>query len=116
VLDGAAIGRALAVAAPSTALTSQSINFPSAPPASPAPGGTYRVTATGGASGNPVTFTIDPPNAPICSIAGSTVTFNQPGGCVIDANQAGNANYQPAPPAPQPTPFNNPPNQPHPTT
>ena len=101
VLAGAAIGTALAVAAPSTALTSQSINFTSAPPSSPAPGGTYRVTATGGASGNPVTFTIDPPNAPICSIAGSTVTFNQPGSCVIDANQAGNAKYQPAPQAQQ---------------
>src|SRR5262249_24859581 len=37
----------------------------------------------------------------ICSIAGSTVTFNQPGGCVIDANQAGNAKYQPAPQAQQ---------------
>jgi hypothetical protein len=25
------------------------------------------------------------------------VTFNQPGSCVIDANHAGNAKYQPAP-------------------
>jgi hypothetical protein len=101
LLAGAAIGTTLAVAGASTTLISQSITFTSAPPASPAPGETYRVAATGGASGNPVTFTIDPPNTPICSVSGSTVTFNQPGSCVIDANQAGNAKYQPAPQAQQ---------------
>jgi hypothetical protein len=26
----------------------------------------------------------------VCSISGATVTFNQAGTCVIDANQAGN--------------------------
>ena len=59
-------------------------------------GGTYDVAATGGASGKPVTFTIDATSSSVCSISGSTVTFNGPGSCVIDANQAGNAKYQPA--------------------
>jgi hypothetical protein len=97
VLAGAAIGTALAVAGASTALVSQSIIFTSVPPASPATGDTYRVAAKGGASGNPVTFTIDSPSTSICSISGSTVTFNQPGSCVIDADEAGNAKYRPAP-------------------
>jgi hypothetical protein len=44
-----------------------------------------------------VTFTIDSSSGSVCAISASTVTFNQPGRCVIDANQAGNAKYQPAP-------------------
>ena len=35
--------------------------------------------------------------ASVCAISGATVTFGQPGRCVIDANQAGDARYQPAP-------------------
>jgi hypothetical protein len=101
VLAGAAIGTTLAVAGARTTLISQSITFTSAPPASPAPGATYAVAATGGPSGNPVTFTIDPPSTSVCSNSGATVTFKQPGSCVIDASQAGNAKYQPAPQAQQ---------------
>ena len=74
----------------------QQITFTSSPPASAAPGDTYQVTAAGGGSGDPVTFTIDPASASVCSISGATVTFTQPGTCIIDANQAGNASYQPA--------------------
>jgi hypothetical protein len=51
------------------------------------------VAASGGASGNAVTFTIDSPNSSVCSIAGSTVTFT----CTLDANQAGNGEYEAAP-------------------
>ena len=54
------------------------------------------MTASGGASGNPVTFSIDPSTNGICSISGATVTFVAVGTCVIDANQAGNANYEAA--------------------
>jgi hypothetical protein len=93
VLAGAAIGTGLAIAWGGTGLASQTITFTSKPPNSAAPGQTYRVAAQGGASGNPVTFTIDPPSTPICSITGATVTFNKPGSCVIDANQAGNGTY-----------------------
>jgi hypothetical protein len=80
----------------------QLITFTSVPPAAPVPGDTYVVTATGGRSGNPVTFSIDPPSAPACSISGATVTFRQAGPCIIDASEAGNANYQAAPQAQQP--------------
>jgi YVTN family beta-propeller protein len=79
----------------------QAITFTSTPPASPVVGGTYPVSATGGASGNPVTFTIDAASTPVCSIAASTVTFDSAGSCVIDANQAGDTGYQAAPQAQQ---------------
>ncbi len=81
---------------------SQTITFTSTAPANAVVGGaTYNVTATGGASGNPVIFSIDATAAGICSIAGSTVSFAAAGTCVIDANQAGNANYTAAPQAQQ---------------
>ena len=80
---------------------SQTITFTSTPPNPAVIGGTYTVTATGGASGNPVTFSIDPSANGSCSMSGSTVTFVAVGWCVIDANQAGNANYAAAPQAQQ---------------
>ena len=79
--------------------TAQEISFTSAPPPSPVTGATYAVAASGGGSGNRVSFTIDSSSGSVCSISASTVTFNQPGRCVIDANQAGDARYQPAPQA-----------------
>ncbi len=76
---------------------SQAVTFTSTAPAAAAVGGTtYNVTATGGASGNAVTFTIDATASSICSISGSTVTFIGIGTCVIDANQLGNSNYNAA--------------------
>jgi|GEM_PF-1049315 len=75
----------------------QTITFTStAPTAAKVAGATYNVTATA-SSGLSVTFTIDPSATAVCSIAGSTVTFNGVGTCVINANQAGNANYNAAP-------------------
>jgi hypothetical protein len=65
--------------------------------------------ASGGGSGEPVTFTVDtvdssPSNT--CSLAGDgvTLTLNHvggtpPGSCVVDANQAGNSDYTAASPA-----------------
>ena len=44
-----------------------------------------------------MTFTIDAAASTVCSIAGSTVSFIGVGTCVINANQAGDANYNPAP-------------------
>ncbi|MBN9618414.1 MAG: hypothetical protein J0H43_01570, partial [Actinobacteria bacterium] len=64
----------------------QTITFTSTPPTSPVVGQTYAVAATGGASGNPVTFTIDPTATGFCSISGATVTFTNPGSCVVDAH------------------------------
>jgi len=72
----------------------QAITYTSTAPASAVVGGaTYNVAATGGASGNSVTFTIDASASSVCSISGSTVTFIGIGTCVIDANQLGNGNY-----------------------
>ena len=79
----------------------QTINFTSTAPANAKFGGpTYTVTATA-SSGLAVTFTIDASASAVCSISGSTVSFIGAGTCVIDANQAGNANYNAAPQAQQ---------------
>ncbi len=80
--------------------TAQTITFTSVPPANPAIGSTYQATATGGGSGNPVTFTSNTPA--VCSVTSSgLVTFLAVGNCSIQANQAGNANYSAAPPVNQ---------------
>lgn len=77
---------------------SQAIAFTSTPPSYPLVGSSYTVTATGGASGNPVVFSIDPTStAGACTIAGSTVSFTGVGTCIIDANQAGGGSYSAAP-------------------
>jgi hypothetical protein len=88
--------------------TAQEISFTSAPPPSPVTGATYAVAASGGGSGNRVTFTIDSSSGSVCAISASTVTFNQPGRCVIDATQVGNANYQAAPQVPRTITVSNP--------
>jgi hypothetical protein len=77
----------------------QAITFTSTPPANPTVGDTYTVTATGGGSGNPVTFSTANPS--VCTVSGSTVTLVGPGTCVIDADQAGNSTYSAAPQASQ---------------
>lgn len=80
---------------------SQVITFTSVRPASPAVGGTFHVTATGGGSGNPVTFAIDPFSAAgACALGtGDVVSFTGVGQCIIDADQAGNSEYDDAPTA-----------------
>jgi YDG domain-containing protein/MBG domain-containing protein/Big-like domain-containing protein len=52
--------------------------------------GSFTLTATGGGSGNAVTFST-PSTA--CSVSGSTLTPLSVGTCAIAANQAGNLNY-----------------------
>jgi hypothetical protein len=78
---------------------SQTITFTSTAPSTGVVGAAYTVTAAGGKSGNAVTFTIDSSTTPsgACTISGSVVTFKAVGKCVIDANQAGNGNYNAAP-------------------
>ncbi|HWX97863.1 MAG TPA: hypothetical protein VNZ01_13560 [Solirubrobacteraceae bacterium] len=80
----------------------QAIEFTSTSPTAAVVGGpTYKVAATGGGSPNPVTFNIDPSTSSVCTISGSTVSFIGAGTCTIDANQAGNSEYEPAPQATQ---------------
>jgi hypothetical protein len=57
------------------------------------------LSATGGASGNPVVFTSATPG--VCHVSESTVTYIATGTCVIDANQAGNDTYADAPQVPR---------------
>ena len=105
---------AIAAAAPGTSLysaysnssfasiplqqASQSIVFPTvAPPPTFVAGGagTFQVSATGGASGNPVTFSV-PTTTSVCSVTGTAVRMLSAGMCTIVAKQAGNANFGPA--------------------
>jgi hypothetical protein len=74
--------------------TSQQITFTSAPPASGAIGGSYTVAATGGSSGNSVSFSVgDGTTNSACTVAGSTVSFAHAGTCVVAADQAGNGDF-----------------------
>jgi hypothetical protein len=54
----------------------------------------FTVSATGGASGNPVTFTA----ASNCTVSGTTVHITGAGSCTVTAAQAGNNNYLAADP------------------
>jgi len=70
----------------------QTISF--TPPATGLVGQSATLSATGGASGNPVTFTVDSSSgAGVCGVSGDTVSYSAPGSCVIDANQAGSTDY-----------------------
>jgi large repetitive protein len=72
----------------------QSIAFTSTPPNPALVGKNYTPAATGGGSGNPVVFSIDPSSGSgVCSLKALKVSFSAVGMCVIDANQAGNADY-----------------------
>ncbi|MGQ0622837.1 MAG: beta strand repeat-containing protein [Panacagrimonas sp.] len=75
----------------------QIIRFDAAP--SLAVGGMGTVSATGGASGEPVT--LSSLTMSVCSVAGGTVAGLAPGTCTVAANQAGNADFDPAPQATQ---------------
>ncbi|TWG92001.1 hypothetical protein L615_007500000110 [Nocardioides sp. J9] len=90
-----------ATSAPSEPVTvgqaSQAITFTSSP-GSPAYGSAdYTVTATGGASGNPVTFATTTPA--VCTSAGTngaTISFVGAGTCTITADQAGDTYHSAA--------------------
>jgi len=73
----------------------QSITFASTPPNGAIVGGTYTVSATGGGSGNAVTFTSL--TSTVCSIAGNAVSLDAGGTCTIAADQAASAGYLAAP-------------------
>jgi hypothetical protein len=73
---------------------SQTITFTSTAPSSGTVGGTYTPTATA-SSGLAVAITLDATSTG-CTLSGGVVTFTAAGTCVIDANQAGNANYHAA--------------------
>jgi probable HAF family extracellular repeat protein len=57
----------------------------------------FSVSATGGASGNPVTFSA----TGNCTVSGSTVHITGAGSCTVTASQLGNINFNAAPDVPQ---------------
>lgn len=61
----------------------------------------FAVTATGGASGQPVTFTA----TGNCSVSGNIVTITGAGSCSVTASQLGDANYLAAAPVTQSFPI-----------
>ena len=105
VIDANQAGNASYTAAPQVTATitvgqaSQSISFIA--PATGTVGGLATLTATGGGSGNPVVFSVDPSSGSgVCTVSGTdgaTVSYTAAGSCLIDANQAGNASYTAAP-------------------
>ena len=75
-------------------LAAQTITFTTSPPATAAYKTSFTVAATGGASGNAVTFT----SSGSCTNSGATYTMTSgTGTCSVIANQAGNSNYSAAP-------------------
>ena len=92
-------GPAIAADADTVIGAPQAIAF--TPPAVGIVGQSTTLSATGGGSGDPVTFAVDAASEPgVCSVAGpdgASLQFDAPGSCVIDANQAGNASYAAAP-------------------
>jgi hypothetical protein len=75
----------------------QVITFTSSAPKPGVVGTTYAPTAQGGASNEPVILTRDPTSGSACSFSEGTFKFETPGTCVIDANQAGTAEFAAAP-------------------
>jgi hypothetical protein len=74
----------------------QAVAFNGLTPSTARVDSTYTPVANGGASGNPVVFSIDPDSTSGCTYNPDSglVTFSAPAGsCVIDANQAGNTSY-----------------------
>jgi hypothetical protein len=74
----------------------QGIAFNSDAPEGALPGDGYTVSATGGDSGNPVTFSTQ--SSDVCTVTDNgdstaDVSLDHAGDCVIDADQAGNGDY-----------------------
>ncbi len=88
-------GTATGVALVNITPAPQAIKFTSAPPSPATVSSSYAPQATGGNSGNPVVFSVDPSSGGVCTLTGGTITFTGAGTCEIDANQAGNSEYQP---------------------
>ncbi|MCA3025668.1 MAG: hypothetical protein ING73_15685 [Rhodocyclaceae bacterium] len=77
-----------------TAGTQTITGFAPASPTAYRPSGTFSLSATGGASGNPVTFASTSPA--ICTVSGSTAAIVTVGVCTLTANQSGTTNYNAA--------------------
>ena len=75
---------------------SQTITFTTPAPATAKSGDSFTVAANGGASGNPVIFSVGAGS--VCTLSDATYTMtSNTGFCYVVANQAGNSNYAAAP-------------------
>jgi hypothetical protein len=81
----------------SSQVREQTLVFASTPPAPATVGSTYDVVAAGGGSTSPVELSIAASSTSgACSLSGSTVRFTGEGTCVVEANQAGDIDYDAA--------------------
>ena len=69
-------------------------SFSPATPITYANGASFALSATGGASGNAISFASTSPS--VCSVTGNTATLQTAGTCILTADQVGNINYHPA--------------------
>lgn len=72
----------------------QTISFTSTPPTNATVGGSYTVSATA-SSGLAVSFSSN--TTSVCTVMESTMSFIGAGTCTVQASQAGNTSYNPAP-------------------
>ncbi len=79
----------------SVATADQTVDFTSQPPQPAEVGRTYTPTASGGGSGNSVTFDVDSSSSQVCSISAGIVSLVGAGTCTINASQSGDDNYKP---------------------
>jgi hypothetical protein len=85
----------------------QTISFTTTAPTSATVGGpTYKPAATA-SSGLPVTIALDSTSTG-CTLSGGVVSFTAAGTCIVDATQAGNADYRAATPVRQTIPVTGP--------
>ncbi len=89
--NSAGTGVDSAASASVTPQGTQTITFGTPPSPTFSAGGTFSVSATGGASGNAIVFSSLTTSA--CTVSGTTVTMLALGSCTIAANQAGNTAY-----------------------
>jgi len=107
VIDASQVGDTNWNAAPdaqqsfSVGLGSQTINFTSTSPGTAVVNGIVYTPGATATSGLAVTLSIDPAASAVCSFSGSDVTYQSAGTCLIDADQAGDANWNAAPQAQQ---------------
>ena len=79
-----------------TAMETQAIRFITPAPPTAATGDMFTVMATGGGSGNPVTFAVGAGS--VCTLSGATYTMTSNSGhCHVVVNQAGSTYYTAAP-------------------
>jgi large repetitive protein len=78
------------------ALAPQTVTFGTSAPSPAYSGTSYTPSATGGASGNQVTLSVDATTTGgACSFSGATLLLVHPGTCGVDADQAGTFQYAP---------------------